>query len=108
MTTIGFILGQVAEGRYKWDEDISLEYTSGFMTGKDSCLAIFKTWTLNVVFLSGVYGMWNIYIMGLLFLYAPSHKNWSSDSNPGDRGKGFIILQSRRVSKISVSISTLT
>lgn len=34
MTTIGFILGQVAEGRYKWDEDISLEYTSGFMTGK--------------------------------------------------------------------------
>ena len=35
MTTIGFILGQVAEGAYKWDEDISLEYTSGFMTGRD-------------------------------------------------------------------------
>jgi len=34
MTTIGFILGQVAEGAYKWDEDISLEYTSGFMTGR--------------------------------------------------------------------------
>jgi hypothetical protein len=33
MTTIGYILGQVAEGQYKWDEDISLEYTSGFMTG---------------------------------------------------------------------------
>jgi hypothetical protein len=36
MTTIGFILGQVAEGQYKWDEDISLEYTSGFMTGKNT------------------------------------------------------------------------
>ncbi len=36
MTTIGFILGQVAEGAYKWDEDISLEYTSGFMTGTET------------------------------------------------------------------------
>ena len=61
MTTIGFIIGQVSEGQYKWDENISLEYTSGFMTG--------------------VYGLWNIYIMGLLFLYAPSHKNWASSDN---------------------------
>lgn len=64
MTTIGFILGQVSEGQYKWDENISLEYTSGFMTG--------------------VYGMWNIYIIGLLFLYAPSHKNW--DNNEPQEG----------------------
>jgi hypothetical protein len=58
LTTIGFIIGQVSDGQYKWDEDISLEYTSGFMTG--------------------VYGLWNIYIMGLIFLYAPSHKQWNS------------------------------
>ena len=39
----------------------TLEYTSGFMTR--------------------VYGMWNIYIFGLLFLYAPSHKEWGNDDN---------------------------
>jgi hypothetical protein len=30
--------------------------------------------------------MWNIYIMALVFLYAPSHKNWNSaatDATPG-------------------------
>ena len=36
---------------------------------------------------AGVYGMWNIYIMALVFLYAPSHKNWNSgeanDATPG-------------------------
>ena len=63
LTVIGFIIGQVAEGAYKWDEDLgeTLQYTSGFMTG--------------------VYGMWNIYIFGLLFLYAPSHKQWGNDDN---------------------------
>ncbi len=34
-----------------------------------------------------MYGMWNIYIMALVFLYAPSHKNWNtgeaSDATPG-------------------------
>lgn len=65
LTVIGFIIGQVAEGAvtggaYGFDDDyLGLEYTSGFMTG--------------------VYGMWNIYIFGLLFLYAPSHKNWGDD-----------------------------
>ena len=63
LTVIGFIMGQVAEGAYKWDEDLgdSLQYTSGFMTG--------------------VYGLWNIYIFGLMFLYAPSHKHWGDDDN---------------------------
>ena len=51
-------------GQYKWDENISLQYTSAFQTG--------------------VYGLWNIYVMGLIFLYAPSHKRWNnSDNNTG-------------------------
>ncbi|XP_076303908.1 wnt ligand secretion mediator [Lasioglossum baleicum] len=56
LTVIGFILGQVAEGQWKWDEELHLEMTSAFFTG--------------------VYGMWNIYIIALLCLYAPSHKQW--------------------------------
>jgi len=61
LTVIGFIIGQVSEGAYKWDEDLgsTLQYTSGFLTG--------------------VYGLWNIYIFGLLFLYAPSHKTWGNE-----------------------------
>ncbi|XP_054280120.1 protein wntless [Macrosteles quadrilineatus] len=67
MTVIGFILNQVSEGRWKWDEDLDLEYTSAFFTG--------------------VYGMWNIYIFALIVLYAPSHKQWPSEhdiSNTND------------------------
>ena len=32
-------------------------------------------------FLTGVYGLWNIYIFGLIFLYAPSHKHWGDEDN---------------------------
>lgn len=64
LTVIGFILGEVAEGQWKWDDNIELEYTSAFFTG--------------------VYSMWNIYIFALLVLYAPSHKRWAVTENTAD------------------------
>lgn len=63
MTVVGFIMGQMAEGQWKWDENIELELTSAFFTG--------------------VYGMWNIYIFALIILYAPSHKQWATGTATG-------------------------
>ncbi len=31
VTAVGFILGRVAEGQYKWDDDISVDYSAGLM-----------------------------------------------------------------------------
>ncbi|KAH8386262.1 hypothetical protein KR200_011853 [Drosophila serrata] len=33
---------------------------------------------MTSAFLTGVYGMWNIYIFALFILYAPSHKQVES------------------------------
>ena len=56
VTAIGFILGRVAEGQYRWDDDIEVDASATIMCG--------------------VYGLWNCYTAALVFLYAPSHKNW--------------------------------
>ncbi len=41
---------------HRWDDDIELDASATLMCG--------------------VYGLWNCYIAALVFLYAPSHKNW--------------------------------
>ncbi|XP_059617459.1 protein wntless [Phlebotomus argentipes] len=81
LTVIGFIMGQVDEQKLKWSENGS-------------------TIEVNSAFLTGVYGMWNVYIIALLALYAPSHKktpeerpapqeeiefsNFPAESNPSE------------------------
>ncbi|CAH0564711.1 unnamed protein product [Brassicogethes aeneus] len=64
VTVVSFILSQVAEGQNKWDEELDFEVSS--------------------VLYTGVYGMWNVYICGMLMLYAPSHKQWPSDPTGQD------------------------
>ncbi|ESP00712.1 hypothetical protein LOTGIDRAFT_112162 [Lottia gigantea] len=66
LTVIFFIISQVSEGQWKWGDDgISLEYSSAFLTGS-------------------VYGMWNVYVIGLLSLYAPSHKQYTQTNDTSD------------------------
>lgn len=66
LTIAGFIVGQMSESQYHWDDLVHLEFTSAFFTG--------------------VYGMWNIFIFALIILYAPSHKQWPSAAGNGANG----------------------
>ncbi|KAM7410588.1 hypothetical protein PAMA_001834 [Pampus argenteus] len=61
MTVIFFILTQVSEGQWRWG-DYNLQIHSGVLTG--------------------VYGMWNLYVFAIIFLCAPSHKD--DRNTPGD------------------------
>nr|XP_055058599.1 LOW QUALITY PROTEIN: protein wntless homolog [Misgurnus anguillicaudatus] len=63
MTVIFFIISQVNEGHWQWGG---------------------HTVQVNSAFFTGIYGMWNLYVFALMFLYAPSHKRYGDEQSSVD------------------------
>ncbi|KTG32218.1 hypothetical protein cypCar_00018011 [Cyprinus carpio] len=40
---------------------------------------------VNSAFFTGIYGMWNLYVFALMFLYAPSHKRYGDEQSSADQ-----------------------
>ncbi|KAF7487581.1 Protein wntless [Sarcoptes scabiei] len=64
-TIIAYIMGQISEDQWYWDDQRS------FLSSLQWSSAMFTT----------VFALWNCYVMTLLILYAPSHKGVDSNTN---------------------------
>jgi len=75
----------------------------------DTIYTMYTMFTMSTSgFLTGVYGLWNIYIFALLFLYAPSHKAWANEDNTSTTGEEVEFEVSQGAAGEASEMSSLT